>query len=248
MRFEARCAGKSPSSRPSAPLPRGYGHIPRPHAFRELQTEYELTTRPSPEPITQPENQAQETHLMTEQPPPESQTKPTGKKDNQQLGTQQTDVASVTNSNRDVKQQERSVLWRKPSCQARREVGTTIWISRVGVNTAVGTSLICHVSLQLARFTPVELQGAALPDPRHRRSFPVPAGFTPLLSRVTTRPGMDRSLLSFGGEGKAAGIIEITALHLQSPKCQSSRLLKRTHVCAHTGTHTRASESVPAAV
>lgn len=44
---------------------------------------------------------------------------------------------------------------------------TTIWISRVGVNTVVGTSLICHVSLRLAQFMPVELQGAALPDPRH---------------------------------------------------------------------------------
>ena len=113
---------------------------------------------------------------------------------------------------------------------------TTIWISRVGVNT----SLICHVSLQLARFMPVELRGAALPDPHHRWSFPVPARLTPLLSKVTTQPGMDRRLLSFGGEGKAAGIMEITALHLQSPKCQSARLFNHTHVCAHAGTHTRA--------
>lgn len=67
--------GRAPALDLSAPLPRGCGHIPRPRALRERQTECELTTRPPQEPITQPENQAQETHLMTEQPPPESQTK-----------------------------------------------------------------------------------------------------------------------------------------------------------------------------
>lgn len=73
---------RAPALDLSAPLPRGHGHIPRPRAFRERQTEYELTTHPPPEPITQPENQAQETRLMTDRPTPESQTKPTGKKDN----------------------------------------------------------------------------------------------------------------------------------------------------------------------
>ena len=60
----------------------------------------------------------------------------------------------------------------------------------------------------------------------------------PLSSGVTTRPGVDRRRLSSGGEGKAAGIMEDAALHLQSPECQSARLLNHTHMRTRTHTHT----------